>query len=71
MRKSLGNIVIKDIKSMLLFRPKLLKKLKVNNRKLSKDRKTHFNTTAIFNIYIPIAKIKNIRFYAEGLAIKL
>jgi len=56
---------------MLLFRPKLLKKLKINNRKLFKDRKTHLNVTATFSIYIPIIKIKNIKFYAEGLAIRL
>jgi len=70
-KKGLGNIVVKDIKSTLLFRPKLLKKLKVNNRKLSKDRKTHFNTIAIFNIYIFITKTKSIKFNTEGLAIKL
>jgi len=67
----LGDIVVKDIKSTLLFRPRLLKKLKVNNRKLFKDRKTHFNVTAIFNIYTLIIKTKSIKPYAEGLAIKL
>jgi len=58
---------------MLLFRLrlKLLKKLKVNNRKLSKDMKTYFNITVIFNIYIPIIKTKSIRFYIKGLTIKL
>ena len=35
MRKSLGDIVVKDIKGMLLFRPRLLK-FKVNNRNLLK-----------------------------------
>jgi len=53
------------------FRPRLLKKLKVSNGKLSKDRKTHLNVTAIFNTHTPIAKIKSVRFYAEGLAIRL
>jgi len=71
MRKSLGDIVVKDIKSILLFRLRLLKKLKVSNRKLFKDRKTHFNIIAIFNIYIPIAKTKSIRFNIEGLIIRL
>jgi len=56
---------------MLLFRPKLLKKFKVSNRKLSKDRKTYFNVTVIFSIYTPIIKTKDIRPYAEGLTIKL
>jgi len=71
MRKSLGDVIVEDIKSMLLLRPKLLKKLKVSNRKLSKDRKTHFNITATFSIYIFIIKIKSVRFYAKGLTIKL
>jgi len=47
MRKSLGNIVVKDIKSILLFRPMLLKKLKVSNGRLSKDRKTYLNVIII------------------------
>ena len=34
-RKSLGNIVVKDIKSILLLRPRLLK-LQVSNKKLLK-----------------------------------
>ena len=56
---------------MLLLRPRLLKKLKVNNKKLSKDRKTHLNITATFNTYILIIKTKGIRFYIESLTIKL
>ena len=56
---------------MLLFRPRLLKKLKVNNRKLFKDRKTHFNATAIFNMYTPIIKTKSIKPNVEGLTAKL
>jgi len=70
-KKSLGNVVVKNIKSTPLFRPRLLKKLKVSNGKLSNNMKTHLNTTAIFNTYTPIVKIKNIRPYAEDLAIKL
>jgi len=64
-------MVVKDIKSMLLFRPRLLKKFKVSNGKLFKNKKTYFNITAIFNTYTPIIKIKGVRFYAEGLAIRL
>jgi len=56
---------------MLLFKPKLLKKLKVSNRKLFKDRKTHFNITATCSIYILIAKTKGIRLNAEGLIVRL
>jgi len=69
-KKSLGDIVVKDIKSTLLFRLRLLKKLKVSNGKLSKDRKTYFNVTTIFNIYTPIIRTKGIRPYTESLAVK-
>jgi len=69
-KKSLGNVVVKDIKSTSLFRPRLLKKLKVSNRKLSKDKKTHFNITATFNTHIPIIKIKGIRPYVKSLITK-
>ena len=71
MRKSLGDIIVEDIKSTSLFRPRLLKKLKVSNGKLSKDRKTHLNIIAIFNIYILIVKIKSVKFYIESLTIRL
>ena len=37
-RESLGNIVVKDIKGLSLFRPRLLK-LKVSNRNLLKIEK--------------------------------
>ena len=70
-KKSLGDIVVKDIKSILLFRPRLLKKLKVNNRKLSKDRKTYFNATAVFSIYTLIIKTKSVKLYAESLTTRL
>jgi len=56
---------------MLLFRPKLLKELKVSNKRLFKDRKTYFSATATFNIYTLIIKTKGIRFYTKGLTIKL
>jgi len=55
----------------LLFRPKLLKKRKVSNRKLFKDKKTHLNVIAIFNTHTFIIKTINFKFYAEGLAARL
>ena len=58
-KKSLGDIVVKDIKGILLLRFKLLK-LKVSNRKLFKDKKVYFNTTATFSIYILIIRTKGI-----------
>ena len=70
-RKSLGDIVVKDVKSTSLFRPKLLEKLKVSNKRLSKDRKTHFNIIVIFNTYTLIIKTKSVKSYIEGLTIKL
>jgi len=72
MRKSLGNIVVKDIKSTLLFRPRLLKSLKlVIENYLFKNRKTYFNAIAVFKAYTSIIKTKGIRPYAEGLATSL
>jgi len=70
-KKSLSNIIVKDIKSTSLFRPRLLKKLKVSNGKLSKDRKTHLNVITTFNTHTLIAKTKGVRPNAEGLAIRL
>jgi len=70
-KKSLGNVVVKDIKSLLLFRPRLLKKLKISNEKLSKDRKTHFNITATFSIYTPIIKTKGVKPSVEGFTARL
>ena len=55
----------------MLLRPKLLKKLKVNNRKLSKDKKTHLNITATFNIHTPITKTESVKPHAEGLTARL
>ena len=71
MKKGLGDIVVKNIKNTLLFRPRLLKKLKVSNKKLFKNRKTLLNTTAIFSTHIPIIRTKSIRLNAEGLAARL
>ena len=50
-KEHLGNIIVKDIKGILLFKPKLLK-LKINNKKLFKDKKAYFNIATAFNIYI-------------------
>ena len=66
-KKSLSNIVVKDIKGMLLFRPRLLKSSKACNRKPFKDRKTYFNITAIFKAYALIIKTEGIRSYIVGL----
>jgi len=56
---------------MLLFRPKLLKSLKLVMENYLKIGKTHFNITATFNTHISIIKTKDVRLYIEGLAIKL
>ena len=62
MRECLSNIVVKDIKGILLFRLRLLK-LQVSNGKLFKDRKTHLNITAAFTTHTPIIRTEGIRFY--------
>src|SRR6266567_2055742 len=66
-RKNLGDIVVKDIKGTLLFRPRLLKSLKACNRKLSKNRKTYFNTTAALKAYALVIRTKGVRPYIVGL----
>ena len=68
MGESLGNIVVKDIKGTSPLRPRLLK-LKVSNRKLSKDRKTYFNVTTTLSTYILIIRTKGIRPYIVSLII--
>ena len=70
-RECLGNIVIKDIKGILLLRPRLLKSLKAYNRKLSKKRKTYLNITTTLKVYTPIIRTKGIRPYIVGLIICL
>ena len=65
-KECLNNIVVKNIKGMPPFRPRLLK-LQVSNRKLFKDRKTHLNITITFTIYTPIIRTKGIRFYTVSL----
>ena len=69
-RECPSNIIVKDIKGTLLFKPRLLK-LQINNKKLFKDRKTHFNITTTFTIYTPITKTKGIRSYIISLIIYL
>ena len=66
-KKSPGDIVIKDIKSMPPLRPRLLKSLKACNRKLSKNRKTYLNITATLRVYALVTRTKGIRPYIVGL----
>jgi len=44
-----------------------IKELKVNNKKLSKDRKIYLNVTITFKAHTPIIKIKGVRFYVVSL----
>jgi len=67
-KESLGNIVVKDIKSTPLLRPRLLK-LKVSNRNPFKDRKACLNATTTLSIYILIIKTKGIKPYIASLII--
>jgi hypothetical protein len=62
-----SNIVVKDIKRTLLFRPRLLKSLKAYNRNYLKIKKTHFNITATLAIYIPITRTKSVKSYTVSL----
>jgi len=48
-----------------------LKKLKVSNRKLFKDRKIYFNVITILSMDTPIIKTKGIRLNAESFAVRL
>ena len=65
-KEYLDNIIVKDIKGILLFKPKLLK-LKINNKKLFKDKKAYLNIIATFSIYALITKTKGIRLYIVDL----
>ena len=65
-RESLGDIVVKDIKGMLPFRPRLLKSLKACNRKLFKNRKIYLNVTATFRVYVLVIRTKGVRPYIVG-----
>ena len=49
-KESLGNIVVKDIKGLLLFRPRLLK-LKISNRNLLRIEKLT-STQLLFLVHI-------------------
>ena len=70
-RESPGDIVVKDIKSTLLLRPRLLKSLEAYNRKLSKKRKTYFNITTTLRAHALIIRTKGVRPYIVGLIIRL
>ena len=70
MRECLNNIVVKNIKGMPLFRPRLIK-FQVSNKKLFKDRKTYFNITTTFTTHILIIRTKGIRSYIVSLIIYL
>src|SRR6266700_458000 len=70
-RESLGDIIVKDIKGILLLRPKLLKSLKAYNRKLSKNKKTYFNITATLKAYTLVIRTKGIRPYTVNLVVRL
>src|SRR6266700_2992273 len=70
-RESLGDVVVKDIEGTPPLRPKLLKSLKACNRKLSKNRKIYFNTTATLKAYAPIIRTKGVRPYIVGLVARL
>ena len=67
----MGDVVVKDIKGILPFRPRLLKSLKACNRKLFKNRKTYLNATATLRVYILVIRTKGIRPYTVGLIICL
>ena len=64
-REYLGNIVVKNIKGIPLFRPRLLK-LQVSNRKLSKNKKVYLNITVAFSIYIYVRKTGEWQGLAQG-----
>ena len=66
----INNIIVKNIKGMLPLRPRLIK-LQVSNRKLSKDRKTYFNITAIFTTHTLIIRTEGIRSYIVSLIVCL
>ena len=70
-KESLGDIVVKDIEGTPPLKPRLLKSLKAYNRKLSKNRKTYFNATAAFRVYVLVIRTKGVRLYIVSLIIYL
>ena len=58
-RERLGDIIVKDVKGILLLGPRLLKS-KVSNRSLLRIEKTHLNITTALSIYITIIRTKGI-----------
>jgi hypothetical protein len=63
-KKSLDNVVVKDIKGLLQFMPRPLK-FKVSNRK------AYLNATAAFSIYTLIIRTKGIKSYIVSLIASL
>ena len=66
-----GNIVVKDIKGILLLRPGLQESLKLVIEKLSIGQKTHLYITAALSIYAIIIRTKGIQPYVVYLIIGL
>ena len=60
-RERLGDIIVKDIKRMLLLRPRLLESLKLVIENYLQDRKAYLNITTALSIYILIIRTKGIR----------
>src|SRR6202020_2721641 len=56
-RKSPGNIIVKNIKGTSPLRPRLLK-LKVSNRNLLRIEKAYLNAIAAFSTYVLIIRTK-------------
>jgi hypothetical protein len=67
----LSDIVVKDIKGMLLLRPRLLKSLKACNRNYLKIKKTHLNITATFTMHTLIIRTKGVKSYIVSLIVCL
>ena len=63
-RERPGDIIVKDIKGMLLLRPGLLESLKLVIENYLQDRKTYLNATTALNTHITIIRTKGIRPYA-------
>ena len=70
-RKRPGNIVVEDIKSTPLLRPRLLESLKLVIENYLQDRKTYLNVTAALSIYAMIIRTKGVRPYIVYLIIGL
>ena len=60
-RERLCNIIVKDIKGILLLRPRLLESLKLVIENYLQDRKAHLNATTTLSTYVLIIRTKGIR----------